>query len=346
MELEFQPVWFDSIGAKSSCILIITDHNILIDPGAAVMHPSFPAKREEKIKWYERAKQKIRLAARDADVIVISHYHHDHYIAFDADIYSGKLIFVKNPNQYINDSQQSRAEKFFNELCRNYGVELEDMLEPPEEKEFLDPMDGLKIAGNKSFGDYQKRRHELLEKGRRWFYGRVRKWCECKRIPEISFENIEVRFADDREFKLGKTKIRFTEPFFHGIEFSKVGWVFSTVVEFRGTKIIHSSDLNGPIIEDYAEWIIHENPNILILDGPMTYMLGYTLNLTNFRRAVENATKIILETDTQVIIYDHHLPRESKFRERTREVWEVARKLDKKVLTAAEFLGMQPVVLA
>jgi predicted metallo-beta-lactamase superfamily hydrolase len=53
-----------------------------------------------------------------------------------------------------------------------------------------------------------------------------------------------------------------------------VGWVFSTVIEHGGQKLIHSSDLNGPIIEDYPEWTIRENPDLLVLDGPMTYMRG------------------------------------------------------------------------
>jgi hypothetical protein len=162
----------------------------------------------------------------------------------------------------------------------------------------------------------------------------------------MEFKDTKVKFADGREFKLGKTKLRFTKPLFHGVEFSRVGWVFATVIEFEGKKLIHTSDINGPVIEDYAEWIIRENPHILILDGPMTYMLGYTLNLTNFRRTIENMLRIIKETETDVIIYDHHLPREPRFRERTREVWECAKRLKRKVFTAADFLGKKPVVLA
>jgi hypothetical protein len=129
------------------------------------------------------------------------------------------------------------------------------------------------------------------------------------------------------------------------IEFSRVGWVCSTVIEFKREKLIHTSDLNGPIIEDYAKWLIKENPDVLILDGPMTYMLGYTLNLINFRRTIGNMLRILGETETEIIIYDHHLPREPKFKERTKEVWETAKKLKKKVFTAAEFLGEKPVVL-
>ena len=344
--MEFSPIWFDSLGAKSSCVLVKTDLNILIDPGVAVMHPSFPAAKAQKISWYEEARSKIKSAAKEADVIVISHYHYDHFTDFDEGIYTGKLILAKNPNEYINDSQRSRAEEFFGKICETFGGKnLEDVLEKPKSKEFRDPMEELDIAAKKDFGDYQRRRIELLEKGRKWFFNRAKKWCEYRIIPEMKFKDVEVRFIDGREFKLGKTKLRFTKPLFHGIEFSRVGWVCSTVIEFEGEKFIHSSDLNGPIIEDYAEWIIDENPRVLVLDGPMTYMLGYTLNLINFRRTIENACRILKESEVELIIYDHHLPREPKFKERTKEVWDTAKELKRKVLTCAEFLGKEPAVL-
>ena len=49
---------------------------------------------------------------------------------------------------------------------------------------------------------------------------------------------------------------------------------------------------------------------MLILDGPMTYMFGYLLNRINLKRAVDNATEIVHSIDAEVIIYDHHLPRD------------------------------------
>jgi len=344
--MDFKLIWFDSLGAKSSCTLIKTDLNILIDPGAAVMHPGFPASDEQKFSWYKEAIEKIN-SITFADIVVISHYHYDHFIhtSHTSEIYSNASIFAKNPNEFINDSQKKRAEVFFEELFRSFGKNLKNSFEKPVEKEFEDPMTGLEISSKKDFGDYQQRRDELLEKGRRWFRNRVRKWNTYKRIPEMKFKDGEIRFAEGRKFKRGKTRLRFTQPLFHGIEYSRVGWVFSTVIEFEGEKLIHTSDLNGPIIEDYAQWIIDENPNILILDGPMTYMLGYTLNLTNFRRTIENALKILRETDTELIIYDHHLPREPKFKDRTREVWEEAKMKGKRLVTAAEYLGRKPAVL-
>jgi hypothetical protein len=339
--MEFELVWFDSLGAKSSCTLVKTDLKILIDPGIAVMHPGFPAPTEKKLEWYEKGRMKI--LSRSADVIVISHYHYDHFMD-ELSLFRDSVLLAKNPNEYINDSQRERAEVLYRKIFHFFGVDFERRLREPSLNDYEDPLINLK-SSKRNFGGYQRRREELLEKGRRWFENRVEKWREWKRIPEMKSGKFELRFAEGKVFRLGKTKLRFSQPFFHGIEYSRVGWVFSTVVEFKGEKLIHSSDLNGPIIEDYAEWIIEENPDILILDGPMTYMLGYTLNLINFRRSVENVLRILREADTEILIYDHHLPREPKFKERTIEVWEEAKKRGKKILTAAEYLGKVPVVV-
>ncbi len=345
MDIKFDLVYFDSYGAKSSCTLVKTDKKILIDPGVAVMHPSFPGKTK-KIEWFEEGKRKIKFAANDADAVVISHYHYDHFTDFDKDIYINKTIFLKNPNEYINDSQRLRAEKFFQNFCKRFGnLDLSDFMKDSKSRSFEDPLNKLEIASKKSFGDYQRRREELLSKGKKWFLERTKKWCSYKLIPEMKFGQTRVKFADGRRFRLGKTKIRFTEPLFHGIEYSRVGWVLSTIIEYGGEKFMHTSDLNGPIIEDYAELIINENPDYVVLDGPMTYMLGYTLNLINFRRVIQNMLEIIERCDFKLLIWDHHLVREPKFRERTKDVWIYARKCRKNVLTAREYtFGVKPVV--
>jgi hypothetical protein len=139
-----------------------------------------------------------------------------------------------------------------------------------------------------------------------------------------------VRFAEGKEFEFGRTKLRFTRPIFHGIEFSRVGWVFATVVQYGREKLIHSSDLDGPIVEDYADWIIRENPDILILDGPMTYMFGYLTTRTTVNRAIANAVRILKESDVKLLIYDHHLPREPKFKRWTQEIWDASEHQGKK----------------
>jgi len=320
------------MGAKSSCTLVKTpDVRVLIDPGVAEMQPSFPASPEQKRDWAIEAYDSILKASKEAEVITISHYHYDHFVDFDPELYRNKLILAKNPNQYINDSQRKRAETFYHHFAENLGEAIETRKRAA--KKYCPPQ----IQDRIDFGDYTERRRELMERGKKWFDGRAKRWNS---YPEI-LESPRIRWVDGKEFNFGKTRISFTPPLFHGIEFSRVGWVCSILIEYEGEKFIHSSDLDGPIIEEYADWIIQQHPDSLILDGPMTYMLGYALNQINFERCLKNGSRIASSIDG-TIIYDHHLTREPGFRERTERVWSSAKG---KMLTAAEFLGGRPVVL-
>jgi hypothetical protein len=74
-------------------------------------------------------------------------------------------------------------------------------------------------------------------------------------------------------------------------------------------------------------------------------MIPYTLNLINLRRCIENICEIISQTKTGLIILDHHLPRDRLYRKRLGKVYIEAKKTEKKVLTAAEYLGKKPKVL-
>ena len=159
----FKPIWFDSMGAKSSSTLIKTDIKIVIDPGIAIMHPSFPASKEMKIKWREEGKKRIIKECKDANVIIISHYHHDHYIRDDLSIYYNKLLLVKNPNEYINESQRSRAEKFFETLLQQFKIKFSEILSENKEKEYPLPLNELKVALKRDYGDYAERKKEIIE---------------------------------------------------------------------------------------------------------------------------------------------------------------------------------------
>jgi len=226
--MEFKLIWFDSFGAKSSCTLVKTkDVKILIDPGIAIMHSSFPASFAKKVYWTERGRREILKAAKEAGIITISHYHWDHFLN-KMKIYENKILFVKNPNEYINDSQRKRALEFFQNIWKEFG-KREIKFEKQRKKKFEDCVRGLKSL-KKDFGDYQKRREELFKKGRKWFEVRMKRWKNFKIIPEAHFENLKIFYPEGKRFKFGKTTIKFTKPFFHGIEYSRVGWVFSTVI--------------------------------------------------------------------------------------------------------------------
>lgn len=346
MTLEFQPVWFDSMGAKSSCTFVKTpDIKVLIDPGISSMQPSFPATEKEKNSWLNAGKNEIKKAIEKVDLVVITHYHFDHFMNDEIICYLGKKIFIKNPNEFVNDSQRKRAEIFFDNLIAILNIDNKKIIsERKNPKNYEDPIKELKEAVKIDYKSYSKRKKELLEKGKKWFFNRADKWNSYKQYQEFESKDTKIIFADDKKFSFGDTNIRFSKPLFHGIEYARVGWVYSVVLEYKDKKFMYTSDINGPIIEDYAEMIIKEKPNFLILDGPMTYMFGYLLNRINLNRAIENAVKIIKKIDAEVIIYDHHLPREIRFRDRTKKVWQTAKKYKKNLITAAEYLGKKPII--
>jgi hypothetical protein len=343
-----QLVWFDSMGAKSSSVLIQTpDIKILVDPGVAEMQGSYPLPDPDKKDLRHQALQNITNAAKEADTIFISHYHYDHHtLPLEVPrLYQNKRLWIKDPNRWICRSQWQRARKFLGQICQLFeGKASKLTCQQPEKINTGDPLSDLPLAFSKDYGNYQERKEELLKKGKAKFDRLVKYWQTNPWIEDIAMGNNEILFVDGRQLKVGSTKIRFTKPMFHGLEYTDLGWVIGMVVEHKGIKILYTSDLQGPMIEDYAQWIIKENPAIIIADGPPTYMFGYMVNRINLERSIENMCHILRHTSAQIIIYDHHLLREPRYKERTIKAWDAANKEGKKLVTAAEQLGHEPLI--
>lgn len=346
-DIEVHLLWFDSLGAKSSSLLVETpDISLLVDPGVAVMQPSYPLSDRRKESLERKGLEVIRKAAKRADTVFISHYHYDHHTlpSEASDLYEGKSLWVKNPNRWLNREQWERARLFLKELCGDES-RWESLLEAPGSRRFRDPLFTLPIASAKDYGAYQRRKAQLLRKGWAWF-GRLKKlWGEGPCVREFRTDGGEVQFADGRSIKVGSTSVRFTRPMFHGIEYDRVGWVVGLVVEHNGSKVLYTSDLEGPTIEDYAQWVIRENPDCLVMDGPATYLFGFIVNRINLQRAIDNACLILRKTRAKVIIYDHHLPRDRLYKHRLDEVYRTAEEEGKLLLTAAEWFGDEPLIL-
>ncbi|KXA89909.1 hypothetical protein AKJ61_01875 [candidate division MSBL1 archaeon SCGC-AAA259B11] len=115
--MEVDLIWFDSMGAKSTCTKAVTrDTSILIDPGAAAMQPSYPMSDEKKNEYRNRERRKIQEEGNDADHIIISHYHYDHHFMPDfahldfEKLFRGVNLWIKDPNRWINYSHWAKIE--------------------------------------------------------------------------------------------------------------------------------------------------------------------------------------------------------------------------------------------
>jgi predicted metallo-beta-lactamase superfamily hydrolase len=112
------------------------DVKILIDPGVA-LGPRFRLfPHPEEYNALKDSRQRIRQHARIADVLTLSHYHHDHFtpnftdttwLASSAreatDIYHGKTILVKDARSSTNVSQRRRG-WIFQSFCRKIQAEI------------------------------------------------------------------------------------------------------------------------------------------------------------------------------------------------------------------------------
>jgi hypothetical protein len=149
-----------------------------------------------------------------------------------------------------------------------------------------------------------------------------------------------VRIADGNEYKHGLTTIRFSKPVYHGTN-SRLGYVVEVSISCKGEKIIHTSDVEGPSMEDQVRFIIEEDPRIVILDGPMTYMLGYRYSKESLERSIENMIRIIDETSVETIMPEHHFMRDLNYKERIKPVYEHADEKGVQIITAAEYIGRE-----
>lgn len=142
--------------------------------------------------------------------------------------------------------------------------------------------------------------------------------------------------ADGQEFKHGKTRIKFSPPVPHGPPGIRLGFVLMTLVD-DGFKFIHASDVQGPVADESADWIISQKPDLVYIDGPPILFLGWKFSYKNLEEAKTNFQRILDETKADVIL-DHHLLRSLDYAKKFPFFGE-------RVKTAAEYLGKENLML-
>ncbi|MCS7114904.1 MAG: hypothetical protein RMJ15_02300 [Nitrososphaerota archaeon] len=146
-----------------------------------------------------------------------------------------------------------------------------------------------------------------------------------------------LEFVDGRSFVFGNTKIRFSEPVFHGPEDSVLGWVLMLTVEFEGEKFLFAPDVQGPISTQTLKLIVDEKPEMIIIGGPPLYLAGFRVDDGQALLALKNLEKVV-ET-VPCIVLEHHILRDEGWREKAANVFAKAKEVGHEVLTAAEYLG-------
>jgi len=286
--ITFVPLAFESLGVRSMCTFVETnDVKILIAPGAA-LGPRFRLlPHPEEYNALRDSRQRIRKYAGIADLLVVSHYHHDHFTPNFTDttwlasslreaqhIYRNKTLLVKDARSSTNVSQRRRG----------------------------------------------------------WIFQSF-----CRKI------NAETIAADGRSFEYGDTRVRFSVALPHGEDSTELGSLLATVIESRDEKLIHASDIQGPISEKALQFILAERPSAIIVGGPPTYLSGVKISEDSIRRGMSNLATVAKKVP--VVIVDHHLLRAQDSLRELSAISDEIKPLGGSIMTAAECIGEKPRLL-
>lgn len=152
----------------------------------------------------------------------------------------------------------------------------------------------------------------------------------------------ELRYCDGREYSLGGAALRFSRAVPHGTN-DRLGYIVEVSVSMGKSCFLFTSDVEGPSLDEQVTFIKEEDPNIILADGPMTYMLGYRYSSKSLEEALRNYQRIIEGTRVENFILDHHLLRDMKWRKRMTPLFKNAG--DVEISTAAEYLGEENLLL-
>lgn len=149
----------------------------------------------------------------------------------------------------------------------------------------------------------------------------------------------KIEVADGKSFQFGETQLKFSSPVFHGEEDSALGWVLMLTVEYGEEKVMHASDIQGPISNAPLNFILREKPDLLIIGGPPLYLAGFKASEEKILHGLKNLVRIA--QNVPMVILEHHLLRAEDWRTFSAPVFEAAKKAKHDVLTAAELLGKE-----
>lgn len=133
MKIKVKPLAFESLGVRSMCTFIETpDVNLMIDPGVSLGKRFGLLPHPKEYRALIRARRRILKYTEKSEILIITHYHLDHYTPLgytdytwtwsitneSEEIYRDKILLAKDYRENINFSQRKRG-WIFHKLVRN-----------------------------------------------------------------------------------------------------------------------------------------------------------------------------------------------------------------------------------
>lgn len=153
-----------------------------------------------------------------------------------------------------------------------------------------------------------------------------------------------IHIADGRKELLGKTVVKFSSPLPHG-ESNKLGYVLGICIDDVEEALVYTSDIEGGPTKAHRELLNFCRARIAVVDGPPVYLVGYKYSVESLRSSIDFLNKLIESGSLEVVVLDHHLCRDLGYIEKLNEVVKRAESIGVRIKTAAEFMGLEPLLL-
>ncbi len=135
--------------------------------------------------------------------------------------------------------------------------------------------------------------------------------------------------AENSSFQTDEFVIKGSPILSHG-EKSPLGYVVGCSITYKDTKFCYTGDVVGIPLEEHVNWILSEQPDILIMDGPMKEQLPA------FK---ENIKKVIDQTNIKYLTIEHHLLRSKNWTDLIADEIDYIKESGIQIRCYAELLG-------
>ncbi len=118
-----------------------------------------------------------------------------------------------------------------------------------------------------------------------------------------------IQWADAKTFEFGSTTIKYSSPLPHGIEGSRLGYVIATTITHEDTRIMFAPDVQGPVSKLTLNYILSQQPDLVIMGGPPIYLNNFNESL----KIIAKRSIVNIATRVPLIAIDHHLLRTTEW---------------------------------
>jgi len=158
------------------------------------------------------------------------------------------------------------------------------------------------------------------------------------RLEEVGIDISKIEVGDGRSFEFDDIRISFSEPFYHG-DSPRLGYVVMVLIEYGEERFLFTSDVEGMMYEAPLNHVLNVKPNIILMDGPPTYLKRYDEEVISY--TFESIKKVCGIPDLKTLILDHHFTRDKNYRDILQSNI-LNMDCEVRIVNIAEYMGVEP----